>query len=55
MADLTSKFKKIEESYHHDAVETKNLINITQLEREDNERLVQLYRTQNEILDTQNR
>jgi len=26
-----------------------------QLEREDNDRLVQLYRTQNEVLDTQNR
>ena len=53
--DMTSKFKKIDENYRLDAIESKRQIHLTELEREDNDRLVQLFRTQNEVLDTYNR
>lgn len=53
--DMTSKFKKIDENYRLDAIETRKQIHMTELEREDNDRLITLFRTQNEVLDTQNR
>ena len=52
---MSAKFKRIDESYRSDAIETHNQLNLITLERSENERLLQLYRTQNEILDTQNR
>ena len=52
---MGAKFKKIDVAYKEDAVETQKQIHLIELERSENERLVQLYRTQNEVLDTQNR
>lgn len=51
-AEMVSKFNRIDSGYREDAAETQRQLHLMQLEREDNERLVQLYRTQNEVLDT---
>ena len=55
IVEMTAKFKLIECQYSEDAIETKKQLHLIELEREENDRLVQLYRTQNEVLDTQNR
>lgn len=43
--DMAAKFKKIDDGYRSDSIESQKQVHMMELEREDNERLVQLYRT----------
>ena len=43
--EMSAKFKKIDQAYALDSVETQKQINLIELERNENERLLQLYRT----------
>ena len=52
---MAQKFANLDINYKEDSVETQKQRHIMELEREENTRLNQLYRTQNEVLDTQNR
>ena len=50
---MRSKFERIDKGYAADALETSKQLQLGALERSENDRLIQLLRTQNEVLTTQ--
>ena len=43
--EMSAKFKLLDDAYRSDAIETRNQLNLITMERSENERLLQLYRT----------